>query len=118
MKYKLKTKHKSLKKYKDIRFINEWPNRILVKRYDEVKQAAIKLESKLEKLGLYEQEEKDKLAEEYRRTLKLIEFLEDKGRQRNILYFMPWEKVVEICKRIFNDKRKFKLVSKGYTPQA
>jgi len=118
MKYKLKVKNKSIKKYKDIRFIKEWPNQVLVERYDEAKEAAIAIEKRLEKLGLYEQEEKDELAEKYKRTLKLIEFLEDTGRERNIMYFMPWEEVKEICERIFNDKRKFKLVPKGYTPQA
>jgi hypothetical protein len=118
MKYKLKAKVKNLKKYKDIRFIKEWPNQVLVDRYDEAKATAIEIEKSLEKLGLYEQEEKQNLAEKYNRTLKLIEFLEDTGRERNILYFMPWEEVKGICERIFNDKRKFKLVSKGYTPQA
>lgn len=118
MKYKLKAKDKNIKKHKDIRYIEEWPNEVLVDRYDEAKAAAIEIEKRLEKLGLYEQEEKQELAEKYKRSLKLIEFLEDTGRERNILYFMPWEEVKEVCERIFNDKRKFKLVSKGYTPQA
>jgi len=118
MKYKLKAKDKNLKKYMDIRFIKEWPNQVLVERYVEAKTAAIEIEERLEKLGLYEQEEKRELVEKYKRTLKLIEFLEDTGRERNILYFMPWQEVKEVCERIFNDKRKFKLVSRGYTPQA
>lgn len=118
MKYKLKTKDKNLNKYKGIPSIKECPNQVLVERYDKAKEAAIAIEKRLEKLGLYEQEEKDELAKKYKKTLKLIEFLEDTGRERNILYFMPWEEIKEICERIFNDKRKFKLVSKGYTPQA
>lgn len=118
MKYELKTKVKNPEEYKDIRFIDKWPNRILVERYEEAKKAAIEIERQLDKLGLYEQEEKKKLIEKYERTLKLIEFLEDKGREKNILYFMPWEEVKGICERIFNDKRKFKLVSRGCTPQA
>lgn len=118
MKYELKTKVKNSEEYKDIRLIDKWPNEVLVERYDEAKKVAIEIEKQLGKLGLYEQEEKKELSEKYKRTLKLIEFLENKGRDKNILYFMPWEEVKGICERIFNDKRKFKLVSRGYTPQA
>lgn len=118
MKYKLKTKDSNQDKYEDIRFIKEWPNQILVDRYDEAKKAAIEIEKRLEKLGLYEQEEKRELAEKYQRTLKLIEFLEDTGSERNILYFMPWGEVKDICERIFNDKKKFKLKVRGIPPQA
>jgi hypothetical protein len=118
MKYELKTKAKNPEEYKDIRFIDKWPNKVLVERYDEAKKVAIEIEKQLGKLGLYEQEEKKELSEKYKRTIKLIEFLEDKGREKNILYFMPWAEVKGICERIFNDKRKFKLVSRGYTPQA
>ena len=118
MKYKLKNNNENLRKYRDIHFIKEWPSQALVKRYDEVRKVAIQIEDQLEKVGFDEQEEKQELTEKYERTLRLIELLEDEGRKRSILYFMPWEEVEEICERIFNDKRKFKLVPKGYTPQA
>jgi len=118
MKYKLKTKSKKQKKYRDIRYINDWPNSVLVERYDQAKERAIEIEKQLEKLGLYEQKEKKHLAKKYRTVLRLIELLEDKGREREILYFMPWKEVKEICDREFNSKRRFKLVSKGVHPQA
>lgn len=118
MKYKLKTKSKRQKKYKDIRHINNWPNGVLVERYDQAKEKAIEVEKQLEKCGLYEQKKRKVLAKKYRTVLKLIELLGDKGREREILYFMPWKEVKEICEREFNNKRRFKLVSKGVHPQA
>lgn len=87
MKYKLKAKNKNLKKYNDILFINEWPNKILVDRYDEAKKAATETEMRLKKLGLYEQEAKPGLVKKYKRTLKQIEFLEHIGRERGIFIF-------------------------------
>ena len=118
MKYKLKAKNKSPKEHRDILLIKEWPNKVLVKRYEQVKEKAIETEKRLEELSLYEQEKKEQLADKYRAILRLIELLEDEGREREILYFMPWKEVREICERLFSDKRKFKLVSKGVRPQA
>jgi hypothetical protein len=117
MKYKLITKNQKAKKYRDIRHIAEWPNSVLVERYDQAKEKAIEVEKQLEKCGLYEQKKRKVLAKKYRTVLRLIELLEDKGRECEILYFMPWKEVKDLCDREFNNKRKFKLVSKrgGYT---
>jgi len=101
--------------YSDIRLINQWPDEMLVKQYDQAKSRALMVEKESDKMGLLN-EQKEELDKKYDLILRTIERLEDEGRKRQILYFLPWEQVLKICQVIFNSGQKYKLVKNGGTP--
>lgn len=100
----LKTKAINQEKYKDIRCITEWPDDVLIERYNVATSYAKKIEPELSDVDLFNSQEKEVPLERYQSALKLIEYLEKEGRKRDILYFFPKDKVLSICKKTFGEE--------------
>ncbi len=98
---KLEDEAKNEGKYKDITFLREWPDSILVQRYKEATKFASNLEKDLADTNLFNQKpEKTKL---YADALKVIQILEDEGRVREILFFMSSVELMATCKSVFGE---------------
>lgn len=98
---KLEDETKNESKYKDITFLREWPDNVLVQRYKEATEFATNLEKDLSDTNLFNQKpEKTKL---YTDALKVIEILEDEGRVREILFFMSSVELMATCKSVFGE---------------
>ncbi len=90
--------------YKDIRFLKEWPNDILITRYEEATAFARNLEPEVASVDLFNQQERETQVKKYNDVLKLIELLEDEGRERQMIYFMSDNELLATCKDIFGQE--------------
>ena len=84
------------KKHRDLRFIGEWPNEILIKRYEEATRFAEDLMAKMDDPGLFSNKENQEQSRRYDNVLKIIERLEDEGRARQLAFFLTAEQIRQI----------------------
>lgn len=80
-------------KYRDIQSITEWPTEILLKTYHKTAAKAKELFDQVGKLTLLDQQENQPLIAEYDEIIKRVEVLEDEGRRRELVAFMPEEEI-------------------------
>lgn len=97
----LKRKVANEEVYKDIRLIEQWPDEVLIKHYDEAREYAIKIESEVSNVDLFNNEEKQPVIKRYEAALSLIEKLEIEGRKRDLIYFLSKDELLDTCKHIF-----------------
>lgn len=84
------------KKHRDLRFVDEWPNEILIKRYEEATKFAEDLMAKMDDPGLFSSKANQELSKRYDNVLKIIERLEDEGRARQLAFFLTAEQIQQI----------------------
>lgn len=90
-------KHEELdRKYKDIQFMSEWPNEILITRYEEATKYAEDFSAKMDDPGLFANKESQERSKHYESVLRIIERLEDEGRKRNLAFFLSTEEIQQI----------------------
>ncbi len=88
-------------KYKDVRYLQEWPGEILLERYVEAKTFADTLDKEIGERTLLDDDEKKEKVKKFEAALKLIERIEDEGRKREMLYFMDENQLLDTVKEIF-----------------
>lgn len=84
----LKNKAESESKYRDIRYLKEWPAEVLITNYEKVCRKAKDYIDNAGPLSLLDTPEKKEKYQQYLAMIKLIENLEDEGRERGIAYFL------------------------------
>lgn len=100
----LKKQKKLERKHKDIRHLKSWPNQVLVERYDDATEYARRYESQVEGVNLFSSDEEKAKLDHYRAAIKIIEMIEDEGRNRQILHFMSDDEKLRVIKDIFGEE--------------
>lgn len=95
-------KEETDRKNNDIRYLKEWPNEILIKHYDEATKQATKLFESVSTITLFDKDAREQEVKDYETALKLVELLEDEGRDRKIVPFLTEAEI----KAIFDSKGK------------
>jgi hypothetical protein len=98
---KLKRDIKWEKKYRDIKYLREWPGDILIKRYEEATSFTTDREKEIEGIGLFNLQGKEDEVKKFKSSLKLVEKLEDEGRRRDLIYFKTDQELKGLIKEIF-----------------
>ncbi len=96
---KITSEAQNEKDWRDIRKIADWPDKILIQRYEESLNFADKLDIKLNDLDLLNNKKLTENANRYFQVLKVIKTLEDEGNKRQLAYFLSEEEI----ETIFND---------------
>ena len=100
----LKKQKKLERKHKDIRQLKSWPNQVLVERYGDATEYARKYEIQVEGVNLFSSDEDKAKIDHYRAVIRIIEMIEDEGRNRQILYFMSDDEKLRVIKDIFGEE--------------
>lgn len=98
---KLKKELKQEKRNKDIKYLESWPNEILMQHYEEAVKFTTEREKEIQGIGLFNNEGHEEEIKKFEDSLRLVEILETEGRRRNMLYFMTDEEQAKTIKKIF-----------------
>lgn len=98
---RLKRDYKWEKKYRDIKYLKEWPGDVLIKRYEEVTAFTTDREKEIEGVGLFNQKGKEDEVKRFNTSLRLVEKLEDEGRKRNLVFFKTDRELNSLIKDVF-----------------
>ena len=99
-----KKKKSQTNKDKDIRHIKSWSNKVLMQRYEEATKFTTEREKEIEGIGLLNSSGHEEDIKKFKDALRLVEIIEDEGREREMLYFLTDEEQVEMIKDIFGSE--------------